>query len=444
MDGMRIDRISVQNFKKFDQQTFDFHPNFTLFAGNNGAGKSSILQAVSVALGAWTYVIEGVDKRDISEQDIRRVCFLTAGMNSFEPQFPVSVTAVGTFHESTIHAWRRTLNSPDGKTIISSLAGQSEYPQAEGICFQGVGASIRHKVQSGEDVQLPLIACYGAGRLWNDPTNQIEPDENERLKLSRFEAYQDCFNSRSSKAELNRWIFKQDIKSAKGGSESDGYSALKRAIIACVPESRDIVVDYDATQAAIVFADDSVTLFDDLSDGQRTMVTLVGDLARRAVILNPGLGDRVLEKTSGVVLIDEIDLHLHPIWQRRIVKDLKATFPGVQFICTSHSPQVIGEVSREEVRLLTAEGIKWPSVALGADSNWILDHVMEGATSETPKARLLQIEAEDALADGYLAVARERLQQLRLLLDGDTGELVRLESSLNSLEMLSEESSQGS
>src|SRR5208282_922381 len=117
---------------------------------------------------------------------------------------------------------------------------------------------------------------------------------------------------------------------------------------------------------------------------------------------------RVLRKSPGVVLIDELDVHLHPKWQRRVATDLKETFPGIQFVCTSHSPQVIGEVSRDEVILLTSEGVKRPSVALGADANWILDHVMEGSSSETPNARLLQNEIEDALADGNLPAAHDK------------------------------------
>ena len=182
------------------------------------------------------------------------------------------------------------------------------------------------------------------------------------------------------------------------------------------------------------------------------MLALVADLAIKAVTQNAHLlplGElgpddeplpRVLRETPGVVLIDELDIHLHPKWQRRVATDLKETFPGIQFVCTSHSPQVIGEVSRDEVRLMTSEGIKRPSVALGADSNWILDHVMQGSTSETKPARTLQNEAEDALADGDLRVASEKLTELRQLLDGDTGELIRLESSLRSLESLAKES----
>ncbi len=131
----------------------------------------------------------------------------------------------------------------------------------------------------------------------------------------------------------------------------------------------------------------------------------------------------MLKETPGLVLIDELEVHLHPSWQRRVATDLKRTFPSIQFVCTSHSPQVIGEVSRDEVRLMTPEGIKRPAVAYGADSNWLLDHVMEGASSETTETRRLGQEIEDAMADGDLAKASSKLEELQSLADGETGEI---------------------
>jgi len=215
-------------------------------------------------------------------------------------------------------------------------------------------------------------------------------------------------------------------------------------------------VSFDSDREQIVLSiSGNPQPFYNLSAGQRMMLALVADLAIKAVTQNAyllpldklGAEDeplpRVLKETPGIVLIDELEVHLHPRWQRRVATDLKRTFPSIQFVCTSHSPQVIGEVSRDEVRLLTSEGVQRPSVALGADSNWILDHVMEGSTSETKSALNLQHAAEDALAEGDLKRASEKLRELRQLLDGDTGELVRLESSLHSLDALAKESAKG-
>src|SRR5207249_3320339 len=141
--------------------------------------------------------------------------------------------------------------------------------------------------------------------------------------------------------------------------------------------------------------------FDNLSAGQRMMMALVADLAIKAVTQNAFLVPpdqlepedqplpRVLRQTPGMVLIDELDVHLHPKWQRRVATDLKETFPTIQFVCTSHSPQVIGEVSQDEVRMFHDQSIELPPVAYGADSNWILEHVMDARQWSEPATELI-------------------------------------------------------
>jgi predicted ATP-binding protein involved in virulence len=132
-----------------------------------------------------------------------------------------------------------------------------------------------------------------------------------------------------------------------------------------------------------------------LSDGQRSMYEKVADLAIRAVMLNSFLfGDDkeipeppdlpiVLAKTPGVVLIDEVDVHLHPNWQRRVVADLRQTFPRVQFICTTHSAQVVGEVPKSHIFVHSAKSGIWhhPSRSLGVDSSRILDEEMDASSA---------------------------------------------------------------
>src|SRR5437660_3606376 len=118
------------------------------------------------------------------------------------------------------------------------------------------------------------------------------------------------------------------------------------------------------------------------------MLALVADVAVKAVTQNnylvpddgpaPGAGalPDVLAQTPGVVLIDELDVHLHPRWQRRVATDLKQTFPSIQFVCTSHSPQVIGELRPEEIRVLDDQSVYIPKRSFGIDSSRILEEIM--------------------------------------------------------------------
>ena len=178
------------------------------------------------------------------------------------------------------------------------------------------------------------------------------------------------------------------------------------------------------------------------------MVALVADIAIKAVTQNnhlvpdatqvPANGalPEVLAQTQGVVLIDELDVHLHPHWQRRVANDLKSTFPKIQFVCTTHSPQVIGEVAPEEIRILDdAAGGRAPDQSYGLDSNAILEDVM-GAEARNPNGERAIEAVEDALEEGDLATAREVLERLKQFQHGDTRDTARLEATINNLEVL--------
>jgi predicted ATP-binding protein involved in virulence len=113
-----------------------------------------------------------------------------------------------------------------------------------------------------------------------------------------------------------------------------------------------VVYDVAGDELLGVFADGRRLPFRLLSDGVRNMLALVADVARRAATLNPHLGADAARKTPGVVLIDEVDLHLHPRWQRRVLDDLRRTFPLVQFVATTHSPFIVQSLGPGELLTL--------------------------------------------------------------------------------------------
>jgi predicted ATP-binding protein involved in virulence len=435
---MRIDRLHIENFKKFVSHDFDLHPQFTLLVGDNGSGKTSVLDALAVALGLWHKAAPGSGWRNILKEEIRLDPVDAGDRIIWRLALPSKITAEGRIGDREGQRWTRMIREGGFRTT------NAEARNAE--------LAIADLVQQAEAQRalLPVLAYYGAGRAWL-PTNKRPSLPTTQRKTQQFDAYRQCLDTRIRDQDLNEWFLFETAAAGASGRERPGYQAVKQAVLGCIPEADGLW--YDSNLKEIVLSIRGVQQpFYNLSAGQRMMLAMVVDIAIKAVTLNsyllgsdqPGATDPmyVLRQSPGVVLIDELDIHLHPKWQRRVATDLKQTFRSIQFVCTSHSPQVIGEVSRDEVRLLADEGVNRPSVALGADSNWILDHVMEGAISETLPARQLQREIEDAFAEGNLPVARDRLHALRTLLDGDTGELVRLESSLHSLEALAEEPNQ--
>ena len=177
-----------------------------------------------------------------------------------------------------------------------------------------------------------------------------------------------AFNERIRLTDLDVWFRREAIAFAgRSGSWRPGYHAVKRAILRCVPDSDNLWYDGDLGELVLSIGGEPRT-FTNLSAGQRMMVALIADIAIKAVAQNAYLvqeaqlhtGDdslpEVLQRTPGLVLIDELDAHLHPRWQQRVVDDLKLTFPTIQFVCTSHSPFVIQSLEVGELRSLEPGG----------------------------------------------------------------------------------------
>jgi predicted ATP-binding protein involved in virulence len=157
---------------------------------------------------------------------------------------------------------------------------------------------------------------------------------------TRFAGYRDCLNPASDVKRLLEWFKTQELSALQRGNQSATLEAARKAILSCVPDASQVEFDIARDDLMLRFADKSLP-FAYLSDGYRSMVALATDIAIRCATLNPHFKDMSLHETPGVVLIDELDLHLHPRWQRRLIDDLLRTFPRIQFVGTTHSPFII-------------------------------------------------------------------------------------------------------
>lgn len=125
--------------------------------------------------------------------------------------------------------------------------------------------------------------------------------------------------------------------------------SVRNAVKTCISGAEHFYFDIANDTFMIDLGNNELCLFNNLSDGYRNMAAMAADIAHRAAGLNPHLGEKAATESSGVVLIDEIDLHLHPHWQRRVVSDLQRAFPRIQFIATTHSPFIIQSLSPGQV-----------------------------------------------------------------------------------------------
>jgi predicted ATP-binding protein involved in virulence len=347
---MRITSLNICNFKGFQERTLSFHPHFNLIIGENGAGKTSVLEALSIAAGSWFLGLRGYDSRNIRQEDVRLARLESGEQVHWEAQYPCVIEAHGVLSEpSTTRTWARALHSPGGRTTYGGARAIKE-----------AAASADAAVRAGEEVTLPLISYYSTGRLWDVPREQARLSDNPEGRgkngRSRLEGYRNSVDPRISVSELVRWVARESWRTfQQGGRPSEVFSVARRALIQNLDCSQDVYFDAALGEVIVIFEGGASQPFSNLSDGQRCMLALVGDLARKAATLNPHLGADVLARTPGVVMIDELDLHLHPRWQRRVIEDLRATFPALQFICTTHSPFLIQSL-REGAELLMLTG----------------------------------------------------------------------------------------
>ena len=357
---MKIDCIHLKNFKLFEQFELLLHPEFTLLIGENGSGKTSILDALAIACGVWLYEVPDKNvhnSRVPLSVDHVRVEWQTLGDR---PQFVPSINESGYFAEGTIGGQNVKWN----QTIVML----EKFSAGLGPVRSEISRLIKAAV-SGKQL-LPVIAYYGAGRAWLTHRERRKSSESIRNPRSRWEAFYDCLNERIRIADLKIWFADEAIErgNRRDGSYRPGFEIVKQAILRCVPQADDAW--YDTGRSDIVLSiDNNPQPFSNLSAGQQMMVAMVADIAIKCVTQNNFLVPptqqttdgvrlpKVLRETPGVVLIDEIDVHLHPKWQRRVVEDLRTTFPKIQFVATTHSPFVVQSMREEELRNLHGQAI---------------------------------------------------------------------------------------
>jgi predicted ATP-binding protein involved in virulence len=434
---MRIDRLEVENFKKFAKQTIELHPRFTLFVGENGAGKTTVLDALAVAASVW--LVEEPDStlfgssRNIAKTEIRLKPELKGDRIQFREWRPVKVRAIGRIGDHENVSWTRQIR-PQGTRTSNAEAKQA-------LAFV---KEIYASDNAGANVLCPVLAYYGAGRAWL-PSNERVPKARTNGPARRWAAFYDCFNERIRFAELQKWFSRETTERGnRAGAWRPGFQVVRHAILRCVPGADEVWFDSDRDQI-VLSIDRNAQPFDNLSAGQRMMLALVADLAIKAVTQNAFLlpahdvgqaiadHPNVLEQTPGLVLIDELDVHLHPKWQRRVAKDLKETFPSIQFACTSHSPQVIGEVQPDEIRSLDGDEVTTPKRSFGIDSSRILEELM-GADSRDNSVQALLSRLFDLIDREDFVGARNLLTKVEAELGPDDPEITRARALMTFLE----------
>lgn len=403
---MYLKSLSLKNYRCYEELKVDFHQEYTILVGVNGSGKSTILDAVSTALGSFISGFDGITSNRISREDAHIKMYELGSRIDTEEQYPVEILAICGLEAKEI-SWVRSLHSHEGRTHISQAKVIMEY-----------GSSLQKKVREGDkDTILPLIAYYGTGRLYMQKRQRKNTDEN--IRFSRTTGYVDCLDSASNDKQMLQW-FKQMteiqlqegclvpelevVKKAMGKCYMGVHNEMNIAKFEYKVKSQEIEIQYKKGGKVEKLP---MRL---LSDGLKITISMVADIAYRMAVLNPQLLDKILEKTPGIVLIDEVDMHLHPAWQKRIVEDLHYIFPKIQFIMTTHSPSVLANVKQEHILLLEDGEVCLPNnTTYGRDVSDILREMMK-----------IEVRPQEVLrlrADFYMQLAEENYDSAKKCLD---------------------------
>lgn len=419
---MKLKKLLLENFRGFKHFECEFQPGINVLVGLNGYGKTSILDAVSVAYGQFMSGFGTSTDRPIRDNDIHlgKTGSQDTGF-TMESQFPVQVSAqtYNDYVDDFPTYWSRSRNTQKSKgTKVSELSK--------------VAKRLQKSVQDGANPTLPVIACYGTERLWNqnfEPTNDLPKLSDS----SRLEGYRDWNKPTSSYKNFASWLHQETVASYErgmlqqeqreqrslsvGNIHADRLTSLQKALNIVLAPSGWSNIHYSASAKQVVAThkEQGNVPISLLSDGVRNMIGMIADIARRAIQLNPHMGTHAVQETQGIVLIDEVDMHLHPQWQQLVLKNLTEAFPKIQFIVTTHSPQVLTTVKKHQIIILQRDHFTSPiGNTYGEPSNYILNQVL-GVDSRPPLDHSKLLQEYLVLIESGLGKEKEAVEMREIL-----------------------------
>jgi len=389
---MKLNELTLINFRRFKSLNINFHPELTVIVAKNGQGKTSVLDAATIALSTFIGAFDLGKAKGMNRNDVRY--HRREGFSENEQYFPVRLEArVDHFADPVI----RELTGENNKTTIKGATALTNY-----------GKSLMAKIRDLETITLPVMAYYGSGRLWNTHNNTTRKSV---LSESRTMGYEDCFSSSSSFKQIQQWMDKatvaalqqKDMSAYRNYNLGDQIKGIQETVNRVLLNEGWAEFHYSLQHEELAMTHDELGVLpvSMLSDGMRAMVSMVADLSWRCTKLNPHMGEEAQQQTHGIVFIDEVDMHLHPAWQQLVIKALRDAFPKIQLIVTTHSPQVISTVQSESIRIIeNGEMYNAPAGSKGAESSRMLKRIFDVDTRPQQDENTQLLQAYEKLVYG--------------------------------------------
>lgn len=328
---MRLKSLTLRNVRLFGNESqtisFDAAKPVTIILGNNGSGKSTILDAASIMLSAFTGSFPGNSEKLFTDADIH------VDDNNTLSDYLSCKAVISADTDYEIERYRR---------------GISKAPQPQLKSLRTLAESLLSRLKTHE-VGLPILAYYGTNRTYlQTPARRTY----SQARYSRWDCYNSALDSATEFKRFFSWFDNKEDEERREKEERKDFDYRDPVLESVRKAIRDLLkgryanpridihpLRFDLDQLDNQGQVDKTLRLEQFSDGYKIIIAMVADIASRMAEGNPDMDEPLM--TSGIVLIDEVDLHLHPKWQRTILKDLHRVFPNVQFIVTTHSPIIL-------------------------------------------------------------------------------------------------------
>ena len=393
MSRFQLREIHLDNYRCFEELKLPVEEDATILFAENGGGKTALLTALAMGLGVFQRASPKTS-RFSAARDIRLRTLDERGRR--EPVGRCELMWTADVGEAESVTWSTAAQPGSGRTT------KEHRPILEAL----------ERVRVPGD-RWPLFAWYGVDRLGR------QRDRRRKVERSgdRWEAYDSSLDPDLDEAPLLQWLQDEMLGDVSRRDRAEPERFLHKAVLEAAVRATPGVENawYDATvrNPVVRFEDGHAAPWSELSDGYHVFIALVADIARRAVMLNGFDGADAPARVEGVVLIDELDLHLHPRWQRVVLPHLCAAFPRLQIIVSTHSPQVLSSAQNRQVRRLVDGKLQERDVFVsGRDTNAILRDLMRTDDRDEEGRRALR-RLHDAIDRGDTEEADRIYRELR-------------------------------
>lgn len=414
---MYFERTEIQNFKGVEKMKLEFSSGVNLLIGNNGVGKTTVLEALALSMQNYFNRMNGITKKSIKKNDVRFTSNLVGDASQHR------VYSNPTVIKSKINL--------DGMEYSSEISREDE-TNATRTKYAGkeLAAAGRELLNSQTKI-LPVICYFSTSRVVD--TQKVSTSSVGKNKLNdRRCGYMDCLNATLDRKALTDWAFKMAMAEYRKGMPIAEYEAFKKAVGTFMQKMNDLdeipLVEYTRDFEDITYTENGKTmLVNYLSAGYQSLLWMLMEISFRIALLNPEMSD--YSQAEGIVLIDEIDMHLHPRWQWKILDALHSSFPKVQFIAATHSPIIISSFRDAKLLSIGQNGVEELSGAYAYSIDDVVAY-KQGSSGIPQELWQRKKEFEDAFYQRDKQNSQKALDGMKELFGEDNTEVKRAEAKM--------------